>query len=240
MRSSTPRRAPPASSATTASTSAPTAGRSMQTTGVPPATIPARYDWSSAVGTTNSAITRRSTIADTISASRSERSRVDAERMKRSPPPMTASTPCSTPVQNGSPTPAVTTPTIDVVPRVRSRRANWLGRKPSSSTARRTRATISGRTWRSLLSARDTVFGDTPARSATSLTVGALRSGAVVTERAPIRARRPMTGRRSRRPGAPPTRRHRRRLLAPLFPAVGPARHSRAWHPAARRRLRSG
>ena len=99
-----PRRTPPTSSATTASISAPTAGRSMHTTGVPPATMPARYDWSAAVGTTSNAITRRSTIAITISASRSERSRVDAERMKRSPPPMTASTPCSTPVQNGSPT----------------------------------------------------------------------------------------------------------------------------------------
>ena len=156
-----PRRTPPTSSATTASISAPTAGRSMHTTGVPPATMPARYDWSAAVGTTSNAITRRSTIAITISASRSERSRVDAERMKQSPPPMTASTPCSTPVQNGSPTLAVTTPIIDAVPRVRSRRAKWFGRKPSSSAARRTRATLSGRTLASLLRARDTVLGET-------------------------------------------------------------------------------
>ena len=176
---SMPRRTPPTSSATTASMSAPTAGRSRHTTGVPPATIAPRYDWSTAVGTTSSAMTRRSTIATTISDSRSERSRVEAERMKRSPPPITASTPCSTPVQNGSPTLAVTTPTIEVVPRVRRRRANWLGRKPSSSAARRTLATLSGRTLPSLLRARDTVLGDTPARPATSLTVGARRDGGV-------------------------------------------------------------
>ena len=166
----------------------------MHTTGVPPATMPARYDWSAAVGTTSNAITRRSTIAITISASRSERSRVDAERMKQSPPPMTASTPCSTPVQNGSPTLAVTTPIIEAVPRVRSRRAKWFGRKPSSSAARRTRATLSGRTLASLLRARDTVLGETPARTATSVTVGARRGGDGVIARAPARGRPPPLG----------------------------------------------
>ena len=88
MSRSIPRRTPPTSSATTASMSAPTAGRSRHTTGVPPAAIAPRYDWSTAVGTTRSAMTRRSTIAATISDSRSERSRVDADRMKRSPPPI--------------------------------------------------------------------------------------------------------------------------------------------------------
>ena len=166
-------------------------------------------------------MTRRSTIAATISDSRSERSRVDAERMKRSPPPMAASTPCSTPVQNGSPTLAVTTPTIDVVPRVRSRRANWFGRKPSSAAARRTLATLSGRTLPSLLRARvHGLAGDAGAagdvahrrRPAVSRAGGGHRPRPLGDRaRADVRSRRRAPGRRSRRPGGRPRRRRRRR-----------------------------
>ena len=195
-------------------------------------------------GTTSNAITRRSTIAHDL-RSRSERSRVDAERMKRSPPPMTASTPCSTPVQNGSPTLAVTTPIIEAVPRVRSRRANWLGRKPSSSAARRTRSTLSGRTLASLLRARDTVLGETPARPATSVTVGARRGGAALAHRTSSRhdgrrVRRPTPDRRSRRRGRRPRLRRRRRPRAQPPRRFDRARGPRAWRRAVRRRHRSG
>ena len=109
--------------------------------------------------------------------------------MKRSGPAMTASTPRSTPLQNGSPTSAVTTPIIDVVPRVRSRRANWFGLEAElAGGAASTLATLSGRTLPSLLRARDTVFGETPARAATSFTVGARRAGDGVIARLPPEA----------------------------------------------------
>src|SRR5690606_9326335 len=47
-------------------------------------------------------------------------------------------------------------------------RADGLGRYPSISTAARMRSRISFRTFGSLLSTRETVFGDTPASRATS------------------------------------------------------------------------
>ena len=51
-------------------------------------------------------------------------------------------------------------------------RAAWLGTYPSSSTARRTRATSGSRTPSAPLTTRDTVARDTPARAATASNVG--------------------------------------------------------------------
>ena len=58
------------------------------------------------------------------------------------------------------------------VERVRNVRAAWLGRYPISSIVPRTRRSVSGRSLWGALAALDTVWRDTPARSATISMVG--------------------------------------------------------------------
>ena len=236
-----PRRTPPTSSATTASISAPTAGRSMHTTGVPPATMAARYDWSAAVGTTSRAITRRSTMAITISASRSERSRVDAERMKQSPPPMTA----VDALQHAGPERVADARRHDADHRRRAAGAQQAGEVVRAEAELLGGAADAGDLVGSHVGlvvegARHRLGGDPGADGDVGDGRRPARAGDGVIARAPGRGRPPPLGRRSRRQGRRPRPRRRRHPRARPPRRVGRARGPRAWRRAARRRHRSG
>ena len=69
----------------------------------------------------------------------------------------------------------VSRPTVNVRPLV-SERACRLGSNPSSAAAARTRRRVSGRSWPVSFMALETVPRDTPARFATSSTVGWART----------------------------------------------------------------